>query len=39
MLTRLIQRTDTVVEDRIEYAFEYRRAEYEDESTAETYPN
>jgi hypothetical protein len=29
MLTRLIQRTQTVSEDRTEYEYEYRDAEYE----------
>ena len=29
MLTRLIQRTETVSEGRIEYEYEYREAEYE----------
>jgi hypothetical protein len=29
MLTRLIQRTEKVAEDRIEYEYEYRDAEYE----------
>ena len=40
MLTRLIQRTAGVAEDRFEYEYEYeyeyRDAEYEYESTAET---
>ena len=34
MLTRLIQRTEAVAEDRIEY--EYRVAEYEYEPSAES---
>ena len=29
MLTRLIQRTQTVAEDAFEYEYEYRDAEYE----------
>jgi hypothetical protein len=29
MLTRLIQRTDNVAEEPIEYEYEYRDAEYE----------
>jgi hypothetical protein len=36
MLTRLIQRTTGVSEDRIEYEYEYRVAEYEYEPAAET---
>ena len=36
MLTRLIQRTETVAEDRIEYEYEYRDAEYEYEPSAES---
>jgi predicted YcjX-like family ATPase len=36
MLTRLIQRTTGVSEDRIEYEYEYRVAEYEHEPAAET---
>ena len=36
MLTRLIQRTETVLEDRIEYEYEYRDAEYEYEPNADT---
>ncbi len=32
MLTRLIQRTQTVAEDAIEYEYEYRDAEYEYEA-------
>ncbi|MGE3965624.1 MAG: four helix bundle protein [Planctomycetota bacterium] len=36
MLTRLIQRTSTVSEDRIEYEYEYRDAEYEYEPSAES---
>ena len=32
MLTRLIQRADTVHEVRIEYEYEYRDAEYEYET-------
>ncbi len=35
MLTRLIQRTTNVSEDRIEYEYEYRGAEYEYEPSAE----
>ena len=35
MLTRLIQRTDSVSEDWIEYEYEYRDAEYEYEKTHE----
>ncbi len=35
MLTRLIQRTETVSEDRIEYEYEYRDAEYEYEEMPE----
>jgi len=34
MLTRLIQRTHTIAEDRIEYEYEYRDAEYEYEANA-----
>ena len=33
MLTRLIQRTETVSEQSIEYEYEYRDAEYEYENT------
>jgi hypothetical protein len=36
MLTRLIQRMNGVSEDRIEYEYEYRDAEYEYDPTAET---
>ena len=36
MLTRLIQRTETVSEERIEYEYEYRDAEYEYELNVET---
>ncbi len=36
MLTRLIQRTNTVAGERIEYEYEYRDAEYEYEPNAET---
>jgi four helix bundle protein len=36
MLTRLIQRTQTVSEDRIEYEYEYRDAEYEYEPDQDT---
>ena len=36
MLTRLIQRTETIAEDRIEYEYEYRDAEYEYEPSAES---
>ncbi len=38
MLTRLIQRTEIVAEDRIEYEYEYeyRDAEYEYEPNADT---
>ncbi|MBL8853987.1 MAG: four helix bundle protein [Planctomycetaceae bacterium] len=36
MLTRLIQRTHGVSEDRIEYEYEYRDPEYEYDSAAET---
>ena len=36
MLTRLIQRTETVAEDRIEYEYEYRDAEYEYEPNPKT---
>ena len=36
MLTRLVQRTEIVAEDRIEYDYEYRDAEYEYGSNAET---
>jgi four helix bundle protein len=35
-LTRLIQRTETVAEDRIEYEYEYRDAEYEYEPNPKT---
>ena len=35
MLTRLIQRTDSVSEGSIEYEYEYRDAEYEYEKTHE----
>jgi hypothetical protein len=35
MLTRLIQRTESVSEDSIEYEYEYRDAEYEYEETPE----
>ncbi len=35
MLTRLIQRTDTVSEGSIEYEYEYRDAEYEYEKKHE----
>jgi hypothetical protein len=35
MLTRLIQRTDSVSEGSIEYDYEYRGAEYEYEKTHE----
>jgi four helix bundle protein len=36
MLTRLVQRTEIVAEDRIEYEYEYRDAEYEYGSNADT---
>jgi four helix bundle protein len=36
MLTRLIQRTNGVSEERIEYEYEYRDAEYEYDPAAET---
>jgi four helix bundle protein len=36
MLTRLIQRTTVVSEDRIEYEYEYRDAEYEYDPSAES---
>lgn len=36
MLSRLIQRTETVAEDQIEYEYEYRFAEYEYEPSSET---
>jgi hypothetical protein len=36
MLTRLIQRTQTVSENRIEYEYEYRDAEYEYEPNQDT---
>ena len=35
MLTRLIQRKQTVAEDGIEYEYEYRDAEYEYDPNAE----
>ena len=36
MLTRLIQRTNGVSEQRLEYEYEYRDAEYEYDPAAET---
>jgi hypothetical protein len=36
LLTRLIQRSDRVAEDVVEYEYEYRDAEYEYEAIAQT---